>query len=719
MRSIYVIVYLLVSLIIFPIVTSAQNTKIRGKVIDETNEPLIGVSIRSQDYSKYGITDNKGSFSMLVAVNDSLEISYIGYKKEHLIITSDMLEGHVLIQMTPNISLLKEVIVNAPEPISANFSTMKLDQMEVYLNPVAGGDALKAITLLPYSTTVDESASPSLRGSDANRSVVLVNGVPILNPIKYSEFNGTGSFSLFSTEVIKEETVYASNPPIIYGKASGGAIGIETIDDVKSNNVQLSTHMAGTSAFINQKISDTFSTQVFGNTQYSGLYKSINSNVPLINYFKTTDLGTNIIINHDAHRIKTYIYGIDESYSAIDNSYNYEGETNFNSKRLFLINNYRKLFKKGVLLVDNMIDVNLQKFNFGIIDYQNKYAQYYGSVSYKYVFSKTFSITSGGNFDYTENSLAGTVPLKYYSISKQASKYDIDTIVSLKNIELFAYAKWDLNKKWSISGGIRQDLSRKDKTSYVSAQTLVKYNIDANQHLLLGGGRYYSYSLFDPFTAKYHLLKSDQLTLDYALSKNNHGFSAALYLKRENGSENILNDLYSSQQIKNKIFGVEIFYEGYFKRYFKVSLGYTYLYNKFEWNNIKYKKSNHIPYFFKAAINYNNYKLLNAALVFIARSGTYYTPIDGRSFDEQEDVFIPVRGAYNSRRYSAYNNLSLNINKIIFIKNYTITPFISLNNIFDFKSQKQKVYEKDYIQSKYYYHSPFSLYFGVMVKFSY
>ncbi|MDH6310954.1 hypothetical protein M2451_003818 [Dysgonomonas sp. PFB1-18] len=718
-RYLSIILYLLFSSIAFPFTLDAKEIKIEGEVIDEKKESLIGVSISNGNFKSYTISDENGNFSIMVALKDTIVFSYIGYEKKHIIITEDLVEKYIIVELKPNAAFLNEVIVSAPEPMSSNFSTIKLDQMAIYLNPVADGDALKAITLLPSSTTIDESASPSLRGSDANRSVVLINGVPIQNPVKYSEVNGTGSFSLFSTEIIKDEMVYASNPPIIYGKASGGAIGIETVDEIKTNNFQLSTQLAGTSIFFNQKISNRIFIQLLGNLQYSDLYTKLNSNVPLIDNFKTEDIGANIVMNMKSHKVKTYIYAIDEGYTGTDNSYNFEGKTDYGNRRLFIVNNYKKLLKNGVISIDNLIDLNKQTYKFGIINYESKYTQYYGNINYRHSLNKNFSIISGVNFDYTDNSLKGDVPLKYYSLRENASIYNMDTNNSLKNLEYYLYSKWDINNKFSLSGGIRYNFIKRENKNNISTQISSKYNLTNDQSLLLGIGKYYNYSLFDPFSADYYLLKSSQFTLDYIFTKKDNYFSAALYHKREDGTENILNDLYSTTNTKNNIFGLELFYETYFSNYFKLSLGYTYIYNKFIIDDKEYKKSNHLPYLLKISLNYNNYKVLNIALTYITRGGTYYTPIVDTKFDDKEDVYYPIRGSYNSDRYANYNNLSLNINKIFFVKKHTITPFFSLNNLLNIKNQKQKVYENDYTKSKFFYYSPISVYFGVMLKFGY
>jgi hypothetical protein len=59
----------------------AQGIRITGKVTDEADgSALIGVTVQEKGTTNGTITDVKGSFSLTVAGNATLNISYIGYK---------------------------------------------------------------------------------------------------------------------------------------------------------------------------------------------------------------------------------------------------------------------------------------------------------------------------------------------------------------------------------------------------------------------------------------------------------------------------------------------------------------------------------------------------------------------------------------------------------------------------------------------------------------
>ena len=88
-----------------------QQSKITasGVVVDESGESLIGASVIEKGAATNGtITDIDGRFSLSVAPNAILEISYVGYQKQDIPAKKDM-----RIIMHPDVANLEEVVVVA------------------------------------------------------------------------------------------------------------------------------------------------------------------------------------------------------------------------------------------------------------------------------------------------------------------------------------------------------------------------------------------------------------------------------------------------------------------------------------------------------------------------------------------------------------------------------------------------------------------------------
>ena len=86
-----------------------QTKTVKGTVIDESGEPLIGVSIVVKGTSTGTITDFDGNFSInLPAGKKELVISYIGYKEQTVTVTGS---GLVNVKMISDTQALDEVVV--------------------------------------------------------------------------------------------------------------------------------------------------------------------------------------------------------------------------------------------------------------------------------------------------------------------------------------------------------------------------------------------------------------------------------------------------------------------------------------------------------------------------------------------------------------------------------------------------------------------------------
>lgn len=57
--------------------------KVTGKVVDESNEPLIGVNIKVAGSSEGAITDMDGNFTISVPQGGTLSFTYVGYTPQN------------------------------------------------------------------------------------------------------------------------------------------------------------------------------------------------------------------------------------------------------------------------------------------------------------------------------------------------------------------------------------------------------------------------------------------------------------------------------------------------------------------------------------------------------------------------------------------------------------------------------------------------------------
>ncbi|MDR0394934.1 MAG: carboxypeptidase-like regulatory domain-containing protein, partial [Tannerella sp.] len=84
-----------------------QNKHITGTVVDAVGEPIIGANIREKGTTNGIVTDADGHFSLNVADNALLEVSYIGYITQEIGLSSN--SGHLIITLSEDMLALEEV----------------------------------------------------------------------------------------------------------------------------------------------------------------------------------------------------------------------------------------------------------------------------------------------------------------------------------------------------------------------------------------------------------------------------------------------------------------------------------------------------------------------------------------------------------------------------------------------------------------------------------
>ena len=98
---------LLALLCLFPFGALAQST-VKGTVVDESGEPIIGASVKLVGARGGSVTDMNGQFSITAASNAQLEISYVGYVTQKVNIAN---RQNISITLSEDTNTLNDVVV--------------------------------------------------------------------------------------------------------------------------------------------------------------------------------------------------------------------------------------------------------------------------------------------------------------------------------------------------------------------------------------------------------------------------------------------------------------------------------------------------------------------------------------------------------------------------------------------------------------------------------
>lgn len=215
----------------FNTVLSASNSlapiTATGTVVDDTNTPLAGVTVKAEDGSATAVTDADGRFTINVEANTTLIISYIGFESQEVTAT----ETPMNITMLLTTGNLDEVVV-------VGYGTQKRETLTGSISTVNGKELTKSQSVnvtstlagrLPGLVVNQRSGAPGSEGLDIvirgsstfgnNSPLVVVDGVP----------RGSEVLSTLNPNDIESLTVLKDGSAAIYGaRAANGVILVTT-----------------------------------------------------------------------------------------------------------------------------------------------------------------------------------------------------------------------------------------------------------------------------------------------------------------------------------------------------------------------------------------------------------------------------------------------------------------------------------------------------------
>lgn len=225
--------------------TSAVVKQITGRVVDEKNEPLIGVNIRAEGTDYGTVTDIDGRYAISATIGSILSFTYIGYTSSSAKITDKNVYN---IQMSANVEVLNEIVVTAlgikreQKALSYNVQQVKSNQLTDiknanFINSLNGKVA--GVTINTSSSGVGGASKVIMRGTKSieqtSNALYVIDGIPMFN---FGGGGGTENGSQGVTESIADinpediesiSVLTGAAAAALYGSnAANGAIVINT-----------------------------------------------------------------------------------------------------------------------------------------------------------------------------------------------------------------------------------------------------------------------------------------------------------------------------------------------------------------------------------------------------------------------------------------------------------------------------------------------------------
>ena len=223
-------------LCLFPLGAIAQSI-VKGTVIDEAGEPIIGASVQVQGTKTGSITDFSGSFSVQAASNATLVVSYIGYTTETIKVAG---RNNIKITLREDAQTLNDVVVigygvQKKSDLTGAVASVKGDDLKNLSTPDAGAalqGKVAGVNVL-MNGAPGEGADIRIRGYSSNGGDIaplyIVDGLQVDN-IQYLDPQ-----MIESIEILKDAASAA-----IYGARAGNGVVLITTKTGGESKAQIS-----------------------------------------------------------------------------------------------------------------------------------------------------------------------------------------------------------------------------------------------------------------------------------------------------------------------------------------------------------------------------------------------------------------------------------------------------------------------------------------------
>lgn len=179
LRFVYIII---VFFLVTPTIAQ-KNATLTGKVVDENNQPLVGVTIEILGKQKGGITNDSGFFKISLTPNKvaGIVFSYVGYFSTQKNITLSLGETEfITITLKKNPQQLKEVVVKDKRG-RREIGRVTFDPSKANVNPSPISGIEQMIKVFVGSNN-ELTSQYSVRGGSYDENLMYVNDFEVFRP---------------------------------------------------------------------------------------------------------------------------------------------------------------------------------------------------------------------------------------------------------------------------------------------------------------------------------------------------------------------------------------------------------------------------------------------------------------------------------------------------------------------------------------------------------
>ena len=466
-----------------------------------TNEPLMGCSIIVLNKNKGSISDETGYFTLKnISINDTLSISYLGYKTTFIPTKSLLNIPDYTIILEEGSNQLDEVIINnyltngmtKNNNGSEEFTSSKLGILPGLTEP----DILQSIQLLPGVQSPNETASGlHIRSGTPDQNLILFEGIKMYNAAHFF-----GMVSAFNPYATRKAKVFRNGTSASYGNHISGVIDITSDPTTPQKlNGQVGSNLIHADFVLKSPIGKRVGLLIAGRRSFADLYNS-----PTFKRISQKVFQNSIVSENNAP---------DEEIESEDR-FNKFVYADINAK-LFIDIGPKDKATISFIQNQNQLDYSLdEEEEIDALSHSLRYYNYGNSLNWNRIW--TSKLTQNTKLYYSHFDLNSNFKRKQNNtFSDQISK-----INKVKEVQFQSVFEWKFTKKSNLNFGYELT------NSQVGASINAAFDDEAENTQLLINGNNNAHALF----GEYRYVNADQTTVNFGLRANHFTHSNTLFL---------------------------------------------------------------------------------------------------------------------------------------------------------------------------------------------
>ncbi|HEY9542057.1 SusC/RagA family TonB-linked outer membrane protein [Prevotella sp.] len=304
-----------------------QSQTVKGHVLDENGEPVIGATITLKETKVATVTDLDGNFTIKADNGSRLVVSYVGYTNKEVVVNG----SNLTVRLSQDTETLNEVVVTAlgikkeAKSLSYNVQQLNSDAVNVvkdanFVNSLNGKVA--GVQINSSSSGIGGASRVVMRGvksiNGENGVLYVIDGIPMPNLMPgnagdmYSGSGSTGDMisNINPNDIESISVLSGPSAAALYG--SSAANGVILVTTKKGSQGRLSVSYEGSFQFsrplMTYKFQNTYGPSAIGSFDSWGEKLSTPSSYDPNDFFQTAaNIGNSVSVSTGNDKNQTYL----------------------------------------------------------------------------------------------------------------------------------------------------------------------------------------------------------------------------------------------------------------------------------------------------------------------------------------------------------------------------------------------------------------------------